>query len=381
MEKFLPIKYYLDINTEAEKLHDQDLEDFFFAFSNRDFGTYEYGRSNRPFANYSRLLSNNSPKARRVEENIQHVEIPLLLELWRRGMISYKPNSDFIKVLKANEIMKVYPDVIRKIPVNDFYINLSDDDSFLIDGILVSVRVYNDDIRILYMTCDSKDNSKVVDIIDFTTEVDPMHNLAKEVELTEEEKHIIRLDRFWIEKKGWSLEDRRICTGKDFVKNSDKGPYFIYRKTMSPRYYQGHNFCDMTRSQPRDSIADITIFILEFMHYLGSKEPDIVESELTRSTYKPSAKGKLKFSGVQEWDVAKYSGETIKVLKQGTKTVSEYQGGTHASPRPHVRRKHAHRYWCGSGENKHLETRIINRVYVNGTRNDIVVKESDVTLV
>ncbi|MBQ9279925.1 MAG: hypothetical protein IJ215_02615 [Clostridia bacterium] len=381
MEKFLPIQYYLDVNTEAGELKDKELDDFFRAFSDRDFGTFEYSCSNRFYSNYSRQLSQSSPKARRVEDTMQPIEVNLLLELWRRTMCSYKPDAEFTKVLKTNSVMKVYPDVFRKIPVNDFYINLSENDSMKSDGIIVSVRVYDNDIRILYMVCDSANRTKIVDIIDFTTEVDPMGKLANEITLSKNQKAILDMDRMIIERKGGSLKDRRICTGENFVPNSDKGPYFIYKKEMSPEFYQGHNYCDMKSNKPLDSIADITAFIIEFIHYIGSKEPDIVESELTKVTYKPSAKGKLKFAGVQEWDVAKYSGEKIKVLRQGYKKVSEYQGGTHASPRPHYRRKHEHRYWCGSGENRHLEKRVIGRIYVNGTKDDIVVRESDVSLV
>ena len=36
--------------------------------------------------------------------------------------------------------------------------------------------------------------------------------------------------------------------------------------------------------------------------------------------------------------------------------------------RPILRRRHPHRYWVGSGDNKHLEVRWIDEIRVNGKR-------------
>ena len=83
---------------------------------------------------------------------------------------------------------------------------------------------------------------------------------------------------------------------------------------------------------------------------------------------------------IQPWDVTSRKGEPIRpkeITKTTTidddedyefvidpKTYRDYPE-THQPPRPHMRRGHAHNYWCGSGENKHLEERWIKPIEVN----------------
>lgn len=83
---------------------------------------------------------------------------------------------------------------------------------------------------------------------------------------------------------------------------------------------------------------------------------------------------------IEPWDVTSRKGETIGP-KGVTKTITidddeEYEfvidpktyrdyPETHQPPRPHMRRGHAHNYWCGSGENRHLEERWLKPIEVN----------------
>lgn len=82
---------------------------------------------------------------------------------------------------------------------------------------------------------------------------------------------------------------------------------------------------------------------------------------------------------IRPWDVTARKGETIgpKEISKTTiiddeeyefvidpKTYRDYPE-THQPPRPHMRRGHAHNYWCGSGENKHLEERWLKPIEVN----------------
>lgn len=82
---------------------------------------------------------------------------------------------------------------------------------------------------------------------------------------------------------------------------------------------------------------------------------------------------------IQPWDVSSRQGEPIG-SKEHCNTINiddeEYEFAIdpknyhdypeiHNSPRPHMRRAHAHNYWCGSGENKHLEERWLTPIEVN----------------
>ena len=380
---YLPLQYCQDIYTEAESFSKEELEEFFKSFSNRDFGTYYYSYSERLNNGLSKQILASASKPRMVENVLQKLEIPMLLELWKRTKQVYEPDQVFSEVLRDTESIKVYPELLRRIPMNDFYIDFSQNDFFKTDGVFVSIRVYdNDEIRIMYMITDSKKRDKIVDIIDFTPEKNPMENLKNEVNLSEEHRAIVNADRAIIKARGGILRDKRICTGENYVFKNNKASYYNFNKDMCPNVYQGHNYCyfEISKIIPADTIASITIFIIQFLLYLSSKEPHITESELTKKTYKPFTIPKNKFSQIRKWDVELYYGERIKVLTQKEKKETDYKGGTHRSPRPHTRSAHWQGYWCGSGEDRHIELRWKDFVYVNGKKDDIIVKKNETEL-
>ena len=380
---YLPLQYCIDIQSEANEFGTNDLEEFFRAFSNRDFGTYNYSFSSRLFAQYSKQIVLAAQKPRKAESVLQPLEVPLILELWKRTKQVYEPEPIFSEVLRETESIKVYPELLRRIPMKDFYIDFTKNDFFNAEGVFVSVRVYdNDEIRILYMVTDNKKRNKIVDIIDFTPEEHPMENLEKEVKLPKVQRQIVDMDRAIIHARGGILKDKRICTGENYISRPNKASYYAFEKSMCPNVYQGHNYCyfEIEKFTPEDTIADITIFIIQFLLYLSSKEPNITESELTKKTYKPYNVPKNKFSQVRKWDVELYYGEKLKLLEDKERTKYEYKEGTHKSPRPHTRCAHWQGYWCGSGDEKHLELRWKDFTYVNGKQKDIIVKKNETEL-
>lgn len=54
---------------------------------------------------------------------------------------------------------------------------------------------------------------------------------------------------------------------------------------------------------------------------------------------------------------------TVRTVKRVTRKEAETRVGWHM--RPHIRRGHPHRFWVGSGEDRHLETRILQPMQVN----------------
>lgn len=56
-------------------------------------------------------------------------------------------------------------------------------------------------------------------------------------------------------------------------------------------------------------LSNYRLFLLQFLMYLSSKEPDIIESTDTINTYKPSVIIKNKYSEVRKWNVGCRYGE------------------------------------------------------------------------
>lgn len=66
-------------------------------------------------------------------------------------------------------------------------------------------------------------------------------------------------------------------------------------------------------------------------------------------------------SGPRRWDVGVRIGAALRGARE---RLSEGGGGTHASPRPHVRRAHWHTYWVGSGDARRPELRWLSPMLV-----------------
>jgi hypothetical protein len=63
-------------------------------------------------------------------------------------------------------------------------------------------------------------------------------------------------------------------------------------------------------------LSNYRLFLLQFLMYLSSKEPDIVESPDTINTYKPSSSLKNKYSEVRKWDVGCRYGKKYDVSRK-----------------------------------------------------------------
>lgn len=85
---------------------------------------------------------------------------------------------------------------------------------------------------------------------------------------------------------------------------------------------------------------------LSLLVYLCSDEPD-----LTRAADVPRRRGSGRVrtpNWADKIDVGSYIGSTIRMARRMA-APPETSGGSHASPRPHMRRAHWHLYWTGEG--------------------------------
>ena len=113
--------------------------------------------------------------------------------------------------------------------------------------------------------------------------------------------------------------------------------------------------------------------IIQIMLYLSSEKKDVLESPITKRTYKKSNIISDKFSEVQMWDVGVRFGQAIRVEK------SKHDAAVHEEseevqsakirkqPRPHLRGAHWQRYHVGPGR-KEVRVNWIPPTFVGGTK-------------
>jgi len=108
--------------------------------------------------------------------------------------------------------------------------------------------------------------------------------------------------------------------------------------------------------------------ILQSLVYLQSAKPDVEEGKEVESTvfqYSTKQHKAVRTTDkVRSWDV----GFRFNVYDKNGKPASKADTDSttmHAKKRPHVRKRHWHKYWCGPKGSQHLELRLIEMTYVN----------------
>lgn len=120
--------------------------------------------------------------------------------------------------------------------------------------------------------------------------------------------------------------------------------------------------------------------IMNFILYLHASNRDVEISERTRSnhTRPKTTTVKDKFRELKEFEVGVRYGNEVRKNKVRYKYIGEKQDNNESDKRrvtSHYRAAHWHRYWVGSGNNKTLELRWIEGVFVKGS-----IESNDVTI-
>lgn len=120
----------------------------------------------------------------------------------------------------------------------------------------------------------------------------------------------------------------------------------------------GYNL-KMSRDEMRDAgkaMAEILGPRLSLLLYLCAENAEIRDEQTRTRTPSNPAPVKVKrgiklFAASQptDWEVGFRIGPTIRSAERAQSTA---QGGTHTSPRPHVRKAHWHTFWTGPGRTK-----------------------------
>ena len=130
----------------------------------------------------------------------------------------------------------------------------------------------------------------------------------------------------------------------------------------------------------------IVITVIQMISYLKVREPDISEAPEMKHTYKPHKHGDKITNGYNEVykqevgvRIGKKISKNIKEMKKAEKkeqAIAASHG--HKSPIPHFRSAHWHGYWYGHGDDKKLEYKWIEPVFVCGSYSSD--KDSDVVI-
>ena len=267
-------------------------------------------------------------------------------DIWKRNKIVYEPDYEFSQALLKTNKLRVYPDMIKHIPFNTFYLDFSKNALFEYEGFFVQVKAY-DTGAIRISSLPAEKNYSNIPTINFNGE--------HEVQST------AYIDSFFIKSEMLNVENNisyfDYDLNRDFVETSD---------SFKTQWFIG-------------GVSNFRLFLLQFLMYLSSKEPDINESPDTVNTYKPSTIIKNKYSEIRKWDVGVRYGEKIRLLKRSRiLEAGEIENNSQNPKRPHLRRAHWERYHIGKGRCE-IISKWKEPVFINGDASDIITNIQIVT--
>lgn len=245
--------------------------------------------------------------------NTEHVTYgveKIILDNWQKYKKVYNLDNTFTNILINTEISSIPVDIIKTIPFPSFYLKLNPDNNLsTIDGILVYIEIIEDRILVLLLIYQKND-----------------------------------CDHFFLNINNYQIINDEII----FENKPSKGVTHFCDDHVDDELLE---YCD------NDSDAYSKI-IMQFIMYISSKKPDIMENPITKKTYKPSKCNKNKFSEIQMWDVGARYGQAIKLALEKADKYAENiinleneskNNKQRKSPRPHVRRAHYRRARTGKG--------------------------------
>lgn len=270
--------------------------------------------------NFNRLFKHDDYWLQNRIEFVEMLAMHYTHEEWIKNKQVYKVDPDFANMLLKSGNPKFTKSSIDHIPCKTFYLDLTDLNLDPIIGVFVHVHVTDS-----YVTFYGSIIDKQLVSFSVATTVD----LTKAPEVVEYE--IGDLDKLEVFK----------CAGtnNEEIKKLEEA-LGIKRE----EHYINFNL-----------IRALTIVIPA---YLMTKEPNIVESSYTKSTYrKPKATSKIrnKFSEIQAWDIGVKYGKLLrdytkeKTIKLAPEDGVEGSQHLRKSPRPHFVSGHYQVYWKGKG--------------------------------
>ena len=348
-KKFLVSESLIDENTTEEEYMD-------FLLS-RDFFSFNYNGKFKKLNNYlmtnlNLIMEMTGCSFKDIEagnisvktEWLDFLAAGVITDNWAKNKQVYKLDKEFGKALISTEKLQLTKNQIEHLPSNLFYIDLSDCDYFApIHGAWCNVKLTGNYVNVYIMMLRN-------DLIFFS----------------------------WYS-EGLFSKDGIL----DIEKPDNPSKEFI---TYIPDYEE-KSIRNIKTETSTIKKSDIAMLCLQMLGYLTSKEPDIEENPVTKSTYKPSKTIKNKFSEIQQRDVGIRYGKSIRIKmkeikhkEKGSNKEDSEKSETkiihRKPPKPHFRNAHWSHYWTGKGRTNY-ETRWIEPTFVGFNDNNY---ESDVII-
>jgi hypothetical protein len=247
---------------------------------------------------------------------------PILWEDWGKYKQVFKPDKYFADALLHTTKLQISKTMIKHLPCNVFYVDLSDCPQFGdIVGMLINVFDTDVDCRISIILVGRQ------------------------------------LETFTFYATGSWNEQNLMEISADTI--SDEAAYSTTPESIFQIFGKEDEGFDVKELMSPVSRIEAHLFAMQMISYLSMDEPQLSESSLTKNTYRPRAEGapiKNKWSEVKIDDVGivygkAFSKQLKEIQKQESET-SEDDQKEHKhrkSPSPHFRSAHWHRFWVGKG--------------------------------
>ena len=257
--------------------------------------------------------------------------------IWKYNKIVYEPDYEFSQELLRTNKLRVYPDMLKHLPFNTFYLDFSKNNLFCYEGFFVNVKVYA---------------TGRIKIASLPTEIGyshiPLHEFTQ--------KPDVYADAFFIEPEMLHLDNG--MQYYDFNLNRDM---FYTVDSYKTQWFVG-------------GLSNFRLFLLQFLMYLSSEEPDVIENPETAKIYRPSNVIRNKYSEIQKWDVGCHYGEKIRgfqQLKRRQEAGSFEINKEKKVKRPHIRKAHWQQYHVGKGRKKIIQ-KWKAPTFINGNNEEII---------
>jgi len=281
----------------------------------------------------------------------------LTIEAWAQDKQVIKFDSDFLDELINTENIIISETFLDHLPYNSFYIDLSDNKKlskkFSIDGLYVRVET----VKPPNEFTGNNYNEWYKSLID-------RYGSDKYYSI-----HVCRINNKYytnniitIPAMNCSIPENILGSEVDQVSLSD------FDESTGERIIHFEDF----------NSRDYYKMILQILLYLSSKEPDIIENEETKKTYKKTKAVKNKYSEVRKWNVGIRYGSSIRAYNSYKENKRNVIGtGNGSVKRPHVRRAHWHSYWYKENGERIKRIKWVHQMYIN---NDFVNKNNPVVV-
>jgi hypothetical protein len=115
---------------------------------------------------------------------------------------------------------------------------------------------------------------------------------------------------------------------------------------------------------PNKVYMNVLVFILPYILYLCSENSEVSQTEENKRIYRPfTLEPKHKYREVKQFICGRDTGIRIREFRK--RQYTKHIGGVGSVKAPHVRRAHYHRYWKGSGSDRHIEIRWMPPMYIH----------------